>query len=58
MSSFGEHAAPIVIFSTIPGLMEISIWTMGEMLGMFPSSKASRVGIGLLNQSICPNGMK
>jgi hypothetical protein len=38
--------------------MEISILTVGEMLAIFPSSKASGARIGLLNQSICPDGMK
>jgi hypothetical protein len=50
--------APMVISSIIPGLMEISILTMGKMLSMLPSSKALGVGIGLLNQSICPDGIK
>jgi hypothetical protein len=36
---------PMVISSMILDLMEISILTVGEMLAMFPSSKASRVGI-------------
>jgi len=49
---------PMVIFSMIPSFMEISILTMGEILAMLPSLKASRVGIGLLNQSICPDGRK
>jgi hypothetical protein len=49
---------PMVISSMIPGLMEISILIVGEMLVMFPSSKASGAGIGLLNQSICSNGIK
>jgi hypothetical protein len=58
VSSSGEHAAPMVISSMILGLMEMSILIVGEMLAMFPSSKASGVGIGLLNQSICPEGIK
>jgi hypothetical protein len=58
MSSPREHAAPMVISSTIPGLREMSILTVGEILAMLPSSKASGAGIGLLNQSICPGGMK
>jgi hypothetical protein len=58
MSSSGEHVVPMVISSMIPGLMEMSILTVGEMLAMFPSSKSSRVGIGLLNQSTCPEGIK
>jgi hypothetical protein len=48
----------MVISSMIPGLMEMSILTVGEILAMFPSSKASGAGIGLLNQSICPEGIK
>jgi hypothetical protein len=56
MISSGEHAVPMVISSMILGLMEISILTVGEMLAMLPSSKVSGVGIGLLNQSICPYG--
>jgi hypothetical protein len=58
MSSSGEHVLPMVISSMMPGLMEISILTVGEMLAILPSSKASGVGIGLLNQSICPDGIK
>jgi hypothetical protein len=58
MSSSGEHLAPIVISSTIPGLTKILILTVGEMLVMFPSSKASGAGIGLLNQFIYPDGIK
>jgi hypothetical protein len=53
-----EHATPMVISSMIPSLMEMSILKVGEMLSMFPSSKASGVGIGLLNQSIFPEGIK
>jgi hypothetical protein len=48
----------MVISSITPGLMEILILMVGEMLVMLPSSKVSRVGIGLLNQSICPDGIK
>jgi hypothetical protein len=58
MSSSREHAVPMVIFSMIPGLMEISILTVGKMLAMFPSLKVLGAGIGLLNQSICPDGIK
>jgi hypothetical protein len=39
----------MMISSMIPGLMEISILTVGEMLAMLPSSKVSGAGIGLLN---------
>jgi hypothetical protein len=31
---------------------------VGEILAMLPYSKASGAGIGLLNQSICPDGIK
>jgi hypothetical protein len=48
----------MVISSITPGLMEISILMVGEMLSMLPSSKSSGSGIGLLNQSICPYGIK
>jgi hypothetical protein len=41
---------PMVISSTTPFLM--------EMLAMFPSSKASGARMGLLNQSMCPDGIK
>jgi hypothetical protein len=58
MSSSGEHVTPMVIYSMILGLMEMLILMVGEMLAMLPSSKASWVGIGLLNQSICPEGIK
>jgi hypothetical protein len=46
------------ISSMIPGLMEMLILTVGEMLSKLPSSKASGEGIGLLNQSICLDGIK
>jgi hypothetical protein len=42
----------------MPGLMKMSILTMEEMLSMFPYSKSSGEGIGLLNQSMCPEGIK
>jgi hypothetical protein len=48
----------MVISSTIPGLMEMSILIVGEILAMFPSSKALGARIGLLNQYVCPNGIK
>jgi hypothetical protein len=48
----------MVIFSTTPTLMEMSILMVGEILAMLPSLKASRAGIGLLNQSICHDGIK
>jgi hypothetical protein len=58
MISSGEHATPMVISSMMPSLMEMSILMLGEMLVMFPYSKSSRAGIGFLNQSICPEGIK
>jgi hypothetical protein len=58
VSSLGEHVAPMVISSMILGLREMSILTVGEMLAMFTSSKASGAGIGLLNHSIFPDEMK
>jgi hypothetical protein len=58
VSSSGEHAAPMVISSIISDLMEISILMVGDILAILPSWKALGVGIGLLNQSICPDGRK
>jgi hypothetical protein len=58
MISSGENAVPMVISSTMSSLMEMSILTMGKMLAMFSSSKASGARIGFLNQSICPGGIK
>jgi hypothetical protein len=58
MSSSEDHAAPMVISSIISGLMEILILTVGEMLAMLPSSKVFGARIGLLNQSMCPDGIK
>jgi hypothetical protein len=46
----------MVISSTTPDLMEISILMVGEILAILPYSKVSGAGIGLLNQSICPDG--
>jgi hypothetical protein len=46
----------MVISSMTPYLMEMSILMVGEILAIFPSSKASRVGIGLLNQYIAMMG--
>jgi hypothetical protein len=48
----------MMISSTIPGLMEMSILMVGEMLAKLPSSKASGAGMGLLNQSTVPAGIK
>jgi hypothetical protein len=49
---------PMVISSMTPFFMEISILMVGEMLAILPSSKSSRAGMGLWNQSICPDGIK
>jgi hypothetical protein len=56
--SSGVQETPIMISSTMPGLMEMSILMVGEMLARLPSSKASGAGMGLLNQSIVPDGIK
>ena len=40
-----------MIYSWMPGVTEMSILMVGEMLAMFPSSKASGAGMGFLNQS-------
>jgi hypothetical protein len=48
----------MVISSTMPFLMEMSILMVGEMLSMSPSSKASGAGMGFLNQSIGLDGIK
>ena len=48
----------MVISSTMPFFMEMSILMVGEMLAMLPSSKASGAGMGFLNQSIGPDGIK
>jgi hypothetical protein len=48
----------MLISSIIPDLMEISILMVRDILAILPSSKASRVRIGLLNQSIFPDGKK
>jgi hypothetical protein len=42
----------------IPSFMEMSILIVGEIFPMFPYSKASREGIGLLSHFICPDGIK
>jgi hypothetical protein len=47
----------MMISLTMPGLMEMSILMVGEMLARLPSSKESGAGIGLLNQSIGPDGI-
>ena len=56
--SSGVQAAPMMISSTMLGLMEMSILMVGEMLARLPSSKASGAGMGLLNQLIGPDGIK
>jgi hypothetical protein len=56
--SWGVEAAPMMISLTTPFLMEMSILMVGEMLAMLPSLNASGVGMGFLNQSIGPNGIK
>jgi hypothetical protein len=56
--SSGEHASPRVISSMTLGLTEMSILMVGEILAMLPSSNVSGVGIGFLNQSTWPEGMK
>jgi hypothetical protein len=48
----------MVISSMTPFFMEISILMVGEMLAMFPPSKASGVGMGLMNQLISLHGIK
>ena len=49
-TSFGEQDAPSMISSTISGLVEILILTVGEMLAMFPSLKVSGAEMWFLNQ--------
>jgi hypothetical protein len=49
---------PMVFSSTILGLMEMLILTVGEILTMLPSSKESGAGIRLLNHYIFPEGIK
>ena len=53
-TSSKKQDAPSMISSTTLGLVEILILMVGEMLAMFPSSKASGVGMGFLNQSTFP----
>jgi hypothetical protein len=48
----------MVISLTIPFFMEMSILMVREMLAMFPSSKALGAGMGFVNQSIGPEGIK
>jgi len=50
-TSFGEHATPNEIFSTMSGLVEISILMVGVIFDMLPSSNVSGAGMGFLNQS-------
>ena len=56
-NSLGVQEAPIKILLTTLILTKISIW-IRNMLEILPSSKESKVGIGFLNQPICPRGIK
>jgi hypothetical protein len=47
-----------VIYSTTLGLTKMSILIVGEIFSMLTSSNTSGVGIGFLNQSTWPEGMK
>ena len=49
-----EQDAPSMMSSTISGLVEMLILMVGEILSMFPYSKASGIGMGFLNQSTFP----
>jgi len=49
-----EQEASRIIFEVMLGFTEISMFIVGEMLAILLSSKASRVGIRFLNQSIGP----
>ena len=57
-TSLGIQEAPIYILLTTLVLTKLSIWILGEMLEILPSSKESNVGIRFLNQPICPRGIK
>ena len=57
MISSGEHAASMVISFITLGLTKMLILMVGEVFSIFPSSKASGVGIGFFNQSTCPGGL-
>jgi hypothetical protein len=48
----------MMISSTTPFFIEMSILMVGEMLAMLPSSNASGAGMGFLNQSMVPGGIK
>ena len=48
----------MMIYSTTPLFMEMSILMVGEMLAILPSSNALGAGMGFLNQSIVPDGIK
>ena len=54
MTSSSEEDAPYMISSTILGLVEMLILTVGEMLSMFPYLKESGVGMGFLNKLTFP----
>jgi hypothetical protein len=47
-----------MMYSMMSGLMEMSTLMVGEMLAIFPYSKALGAGIECLNQSIYPRGMQ
>ena len=51
---FREQDAPSVIYSTTSGLVDMLTLIFGEMLAILPSSKASGVEMGFLNQSTFP----
>ena len=51
---FRGAGCPSMISSTTLRFVEMLILMVGEMLSMFPSSKASGVGMGFLNQSTFP----
>lgn len=47
-----------MMFSVTPSLDEMLTLIVDEMLAILPSSKLSRVGMGLLNQSKYSEGIK
>ena len=49
ITSSREWEAPTMMFSITLGVVNMLIVIVGEILDMFPSSKASRVGMGLWN---------
>jgi len=46
------------MFYVMPGVTEMSTLMVGEIFAIFPSSKASGVGTGFLNQSTWTEGPK